>query len=222
VTSICCPNTTVDSLGSTTGGTEADTRNVVVVGILFSTLCHLLSVLVLYRLLTISLDSRHRHQVAFVAAALHVLSPASLFLSAPYAEALFSLLNLTGMLHYAQSRNIARVARPSAWEDAYKLSSGICFGVATLMRSNGLLSGLILLFDVARYVPRAVSMRLAVHDVRRIIVTSVAGSFVALGSIWPQYFAYAEFCTSGNNAEIRPWCTRSVPSIYSWVQSHYW
>jgi len=193
-----------------------------VAGVLSSTLCHLLSVFVLYRLLVIILDSQHRHQVAFVGAILHALSPASLFLSAPYAEALFSLLNLAGMLHYAQSRSMARTEPPSIWEDAYKLSSGLCFGAATLMRSTGLLSGLVLLFDVARYGPRVVSMRLAVHDVRRIIVTSVAGSFVALGFIWPQSLAYAEFCTSGNNLETRPWCTRTVPSIYSWVQSHYW
>lgn len=207
---------------SIVGLTEANAQHFVLTGVVFSTLCHLLSVLVLYRLLLASLESKHKHQVAFIGAALHTLSPASLFLSAPYAEALFSLLNLTGMLLYAQSRSLAEPEFPTVREDLYKMGSGICFGAATLMRSNGLLSGLVLLFDVARYVPSIVSMRLAVHDVRRIIVTSVAGSFVAAGFIWPQYLAYVEFCTSGDDHKTRSWCTRRIPSIYTWVQSHYW
>jgi phosphatidylinositol glycan class V len=205
-----------------TRNVEPDLRQYLLAGVAVSNLCHFLSVLVLYRLLTVSLGSRQRYQIAFVGAVLHVLSPASLFLSAPYAEAPFSLLNLTGMLHYALSKEKARDGVPSAREDAYKLSSGIFFGAATLMRSNGLLSGLVLLYDVARYLPQLVSMRLTAHDVRRIIVTCVAGGFVALGFVWPQYLAYAEFCTVDDGLESRPWCTRSLPSIYSWVQSHYW
>lgn len=153
---------------------------------------------------------------------LHVVTPASLVLSAPYAEALFSLLNLTGMLLYAQSKPKAEGQPPSLQEDALKLGSGILFAVATMMRSNGLLSGLILLYDVARYLPRIVSMQLTVHDMRRIVVTSVAGCFIALGFVFPQYLAYEEFCTGSSNSETALWCKRTIPSVYSWVQSHYW
>ncbi|KAF2830604.1 GPI mannosyltransferase 2 [Ophiobolus disseminans] len=207
-------------------GTSVDAdpqlQRCIVAGIAVSNFCHFLSVLVLYRLLTISLRSPQRYQIAYVGAVLHVLTPASLFLSAPYAEALFSLLNLTGMLHYAQSRTIAQDALPNIWEDAYKLSAGVLFGLATLMRSNGLLSGFVLLYDVARYLPEVVSMRLTAHDLRRIIVTCVSGSFVALGFVWPQYLAYAEFCAPNREPQGRLWCMSTVPSIYSWVQSHYW
>jgi phosphatidylinositol glycan class V len=190
-----------------------------VAGIAMSNACHLLSVIALYQLLTITMESRLRHQIAFIAANLHIMTSASLFLSAPYTEAPFSLLNLTGMLLYAQARAIARTRPSNAREDAYKLGSGILFASSTFLRSNGLLSGLILLCDVARYLPRVVSMQLTVHDARRIIVTCMSGVIVASGYVWPQYLAYTQFCTEDHGP---PWCKKTVPSIYSWVQSHYW
>ena len=152
---------------------------------------------------------------------LHILTPASLFLSAPYAESLFSLLNLTGMLCYAESRSAARSSPVSLQEVVYRFSSGLMFAAATTIRSNGLLSGLVLLYDVARYAPQLFSMRLSMHDIFRIIVTCASGSLIALGFVAPQYLAYLNFCRTSNSV-ARPWCERSVPSIYSWVQSHYW
>jgi phosphatidylinositol glycan class V len=209
----------IDSKVNLTGTQELGLRRYIVAGIVMSNACHLLSVIALYQLLTIITGSRLRHQIAFVAANLHIMTTASLFLSAPYTEAPFSLLNLTGMLLYAQSRALARTRSSSAREDAYKLGSGILFASGTLLRSNGLLSGLILLCDVARYLPRVVSMQLTVHDVRRIVVTCMSGVIVALGYVWPQYLAYTQFCTGDYGPS---WCEKTVPSIYSWVQSHYW
>jgi phosphatidylinositol glycan class V len=42
---------------------------------------------------------------------------------------------------------------------------------------------------------------------------------VGIGFAAPQVVAYIEYCTGGKS---RPWCTRLIPSIYSWVQDHYW
>jgi phosphatidylinositol glycan class V len=205
-----------------TGIPEFGLWRYIVAGIVLSNACHLLSVLVLYQLLTITVGSGLRHQIAFIGAILHVMTSASLFLCAPYTEAPFSLLNLAGMLLYVQSRALARTRPCSAREDAYKLGSGIAFAFGTLMRSNGLLSGLILLYDVARYLPRVVSMQITAHDVRRVAVTCMSGVMVALGYAWPQYLAYTEFCTGDGALDGPPWCNKNVPSIYSWVQSHYW
>jgi phosphatidylinositol glycan class V len=141
---------------------------------------------------------------------------------APYAEAMFSFLNFTGMFLYAHSRRLAQGRGPSALEDICKLGSGLLFAFAALVRSNGLLSGSIFLYDVARYVTRVTSAQLSIFDVRRIIVSCLAGVFVALGFVGPQYVAYKEFCNQESDIEIRPWCEKSLPSIYSWVQSHYW
>ena len=35
----------------------------------------------------------------------------------------------------------------------------------------------------------------------------------------PQAEGYLQYCTGGNT---RPWCNRWLPSIYAWVQEHYW
>jgi len=191
-------------------------------GVVVSNVCHLLSVLVLYRLLTLVLELQRRQIIPFIAAVLHILTPASLFMCAPYAESMFSFLNFTGMLFYAQSRTMAETAKSSFGEDLLKISSGLFFAFAALLRSNGLLSGTIFLYDVARYLPRLKSAQLSVHDARRVIVTCVAGVLIAMGFIGPQYLAYVEFCYRDNGTGIRPWCEKRLPSIYSWVQSHYW
>lgn len=191
-------------------------------GIVISTTCHLLSVLVLHRLLTLVTGVRRQQtRIPFVASVLHILTPASLFLSAPYAESLFSLLNLTGMLCYAESKVATTPSSVSIREVTLKLGSGALFAVATTIRSNGLLSGLILLYDVARYLPYLLSMGSNVHDICRVVVTCVSGALIALGFVGPQYSAYLDFCSTSDSAS-RPWCQRSIPSIYSWVQSHYW
>ncbi|UPX15343.1 ER membrane glycoprotein subunit of the GPI transamidase complex-like protein [Ascochyta rabiei] len=204
------------------GTSEGSLWYYITTGIIVSTVCHCFSVLVLYKLLTLLTGAgRQQSRVPFVASVLHIFTPASLFLSSPYAEALFSLLNLTGMLCYAESRAAANRASINTREVAHKLGSGLLFAMATAIRSNGLLSGLILLYDVARYLPQLFSMRIKVQDVCRVIVTCASGALIAIGFVGPQYLAYLDFCGTGNST-VRPWCKKSIPSIYSWVQSHYW
>jgi phosphatidylinositol glycan class V len=125
------------------------------------------------------------------------------------------------MLLYAQAKlkTMADAQTASVKQDIRMLSSGLFFAVATLMRSNGLLSGSIFLYDVATYLPRTVSAQLSLSDIRRITVSCAAGTMIGLGFIGPQYLAYARFCSG---EESRPWCEKTPPSIYSWVQSHYW
>lgn len=191
-------------------------------GLIISNVCHLLSVLVLYRLSALVLEPQQQRNVSFVAAVLHILTPASLFMCAPYAEAMFSFLNFTGMLLYVHSRTLAQGREHSALEDICKLGCGLFFAAAALTRSNGLLSGSILFYDVARYVPRILSTQLRWLDTRRIIVSCLSGFLIALGFVGPQYVAYKEFCYRESGTEPRPWCEKTFPSIYSWVQSHYW
>jgi phosphatidylinositol glycan class V len=205
-----------------TGNIQTSLHYYVLAGIIISNVCHLLSVLVLYRLLTLVVEPQRRQIIPFLATVLHILTPASLFMCAPYAEAPFSLLNFAGMLLYAQSQALAETGMSSVQEDLQKLGSGLCFAAATLMRSNGLLSGVVLLYDVARYLPLIVSAQFSIHDVRRATVTCVAGGLIALAFLGPQVLAYAEFCNRDSGSGTRPWCDKNFPSIYSWVQSHYW
>jgi phosphatidylinositol glycan class V len=142
---------------------------------------------VLYRLVLLLLVPQHslhskatlpasaRRNLAFLSAALHVLSPAGVFLSAPYAEASFSLFSFLGCYCYVSSWLVRRSDSSSSddlWKkksagrthqrslslagsglinwilvDFWTVGAGICFGVATLLRSNGIFYGMIFAYD---------------------------------------------------------------------------
>ncbi|KAF4537946.1 GPI mannosyltransferase 2-like protein [Lasiodiplodia theobromae] len=149
--------------------------------------------LVLYQLATLLFPGPTLRKTAFLTATLHVLSPAGLFLSAPYGEALFSLLNFSGMLCYAYAR--VRLNGHAAYFLCI-LASGLCFGLATMVRTNGLLSGLILLYDVFRSLPGLLGPNRAIVDTFvRLTGAILAGFMVASGLIIPQLVAYQQYCT---------------------------
>ena len=193
-------------------------------GILISHVFHLLAVRVLYKLVYELIPSTfaRKSQLAFLTACLHVFSPAGLFLSAPFGESVFAFLNFMGMLTYLR----ATQARPSSslntggQEGYWLVTSGAWFGLASLIRSNGLLSGLLFLWDVIEVLPRLkhIWKRNAVQRTR-LYNTVIAGSIIGLAYVAPQFYAYVHFCTGGST---RPWCSSWPPSIYNFVQSHYW
>ncbi|KAJ0110133.1 hypothetical protein J7T55_000565 [Diaporthe amygdali] len=193
------------------------------VGVVFSNACHLLSVLVLYQLgLQIWKDSRW----ALAAALLHVLSPAGLFLSAPYAESACSLLSFTGWLLLVKSCVKTGTSVSSLPRDALTLLAGLAFGLATYFRTNGLLNGAPLAFDFLwtfYQLTEDLDFRKTPDYIRRLVVLGIAGLTVAAGSVLPQYVAYQTYCSSTSaTSETRPWCTHLVPSIYNFVQKQYW
>jgi phosphatidylinositol glycan class V len=152
-----------------------------------------------------------------VAALLHIISPAGLFLSAPYAESSFALLSFTGYLLFALS---CRAEQRPWCRDLYTVSAGILFGLATAFRSNGILNGIPFAWEVLRHLPR-LSQR-PTDTLRRLLALGVGGVFVAAGSLGPQAVAYLRFCSGTSAAPPRPWCQGYLPSIYTFVQQHYW
>jgi phosphatidylinositol glycan class V len=92
------------------------------------------------------------------------------------------------------------------------------FAISTLTRSNGLLHGTIFLIDAFLTLRTLLVTRKAI-DLFHLLGIIIAGSLIALAFALPQAIAYTEFCTASNS---RPWCTRTLPSIYFWVQKHYW
>lgn len=174
---------------------------------------HLLSALVLNSLGQLVLGDA---KLALVGALLHVLSPAGLFLSAPYAEATFSLLSFAGYLVYAKSC----LAQRPATRDVQLILAGVLFGLATTFRSNGILNGIPFAYEFYQQV--WVLSRRPVDAVRRLVVLGIGGLCVALGSIIPQFIAYQRFCTDPSATQLRPWCGSMLMSIYAFVQVHYW
>ncbi|RMY89391.1 hypothetical protein D0861_04285 [Hortaea werneckii] len=164
-----------------------------------------------------------KRQLAFTTACLHVFSPAGLFLSAPYAESAFAFLSFLGCYCYVK----AIENRYHRFADAYQLdacwtvAAGLSFGLATTMRTNGLLNGIIFAWDIYLVLPRLphILRNRDGEEITRLCATLIAGTFIAIGFMLPQVVAYNEYCTNGNT---RPWCTALPPSIYSFVQKEYW
>ncbi|KAL9121889.1 MAG: hypothetical protein Q9187_001556 [Circinaria calcarea] len=195
-----------------------------VAGIAIAHICHLLSVFMLYNLskmvLQPSLDGKAA-KMSFISACLHIISPAGMFLSAPYAESPFCLLQFSGYYFYAMSGQ-AHIRDAPGFRDLYVITAGCLLGLATTLRSNGLMGGLIFAYDAVQNTMTLFCKDKSIASLQKLLVTALAGSLVGLGAVAPQYLAYQEFCTSRQIGESRAWCSSLVPSIYAWVQSHYW
>ncbi|OGM42712.1 GPI mannosyltransferase 2 [Aspergillus bombycis] len=186
-----------------------------------SHIAHYLSMLAIYGL-SINIfghGTTSGRLVSFLAAALHIICPAGAFLSAPYGESLFSFLNITGYYLYASSLLDANTGKRAS-SDAKMLLAAALFSIATAVRSNGILSGALFAYDALLQLHKIIFQGISGGNVLRLGVIVVSGCVVALGLIVPQWIAYTAFCMSGE--PLRPWCEQLIPSIYGWVQVHYW
>ncbi len=226
----------VTPTASTSGGGDPSSSALteVLVGIIVANLSHFLSAIALYRL-GLLVWRGHPAQgpaLSLVAAILHVISPAGLFLTAPYAESSCALLTFTGYLLYA--RSCLASCSSAAARDGYVILAGVSFGLATAFRSNAILNGIPFAWEVLQLLPRLASGVFGrggerpaadsiVNAVRRLVALGVGGVAVAAGSVIPQAVAYQRFCADPLGAEPRrPWCQGYLPSIYTFVQGHYW
>jgi phosphatidylinositol glycan class V len=182
------------------------------IGIFVANMSHFLSALVLYKLgLTVSKKSR----VSLVAAVLHILSPAGLFLSAPYSESTYALLSFLGYLFFAKA---VLSEKRTAAHDVSLVASGLWFAFAVNFRSNGTLNGIPFAIELFRELSRQPTL----NSIRRRLALLAGGSAIVLGFLIPQVAAYWTYCYNVLEPEVRPWCARRLPSIYSFVQEHYW
>ena len=190
----------------------------VAVAIVLSHVAHLLAVLLLF---TLSDHVMRNTTTALVAACLHIFSPAGAFLSAPYAESLFAFLQFAGFtLYFSGLRD--SWAQALLLRDIKILISGLMFGMATIVRSNGILSGLPLFADFALVVISMVRSGTSAKRFRILAILGIAGCMIAVGAILPQYVAYTEYCQGTLRHERRPWCGAWPPSVFAFVQTHYW
>lgn len=159
---------------------------------------------------------------AVLAATLHVISPAGVFLSAPYAESPFSFLNFAGFFLYARSCQRRSSGRDGTG-NLLLAASGIMFCLACTFRSNGLLSGLVFCYEAIDSTVALSQRQDLGANLWRLFAAFLAGSLMALGPITVQYLAYTKYCVNIENFDDRrSWCSKWVPSIYTWVQEYYW
>ncbi|PLB55045.1 DUF409 domain protein [Aspergillus steynii IBT 23096] len=197
------------------------TAGIAVVAVALSHLVHYLSVLALYRLSinVFGQETTTQRLICFLSAALHIISPAGAFLSAPYGEPVFSFLNIAGLYIYSSSVLDSNTGSPVS-RNAKLLLSGLVFSAATVVRSNGVLSGFLFAYDALLLLQGFLSRGVSVDAVVHLGVVITSGCILSLGFVVPQVFAYMQYCMPEDVS--RPWCQRFVPSIYGWVQEHYW
>jgi len=191
-----------------------DPRTAALLSILVATTSHLLAVLTLYKLTDKLFPER---RIAFLTALLHIFSPAGLFLAAPCAESLFAFLTFAGLLVYAHGCYRHGVAR-----GLHVVLTGGLLGLATACRSNGILNGVIFAVEAAVGLLQ-LARRPSLGGALSLLPVMVGGLLVGAGSAVPQWVAYRRYCVETDaGSSGREWCARRIPSIYNFVQSHYW
>ena len=185
------------------------------IAIVVAHITHLLAVLVFYQLSIVLFGNQ---KLAFVSGVLHILSPAGLFLSAPYAESPFAFFTMLGNLLFA----CAIKSQNSIARSGMITTAGFVFGVSCLLRSNGVASGL--LFAVqAIYSFLGFIKKPNISGILDLGSVIMGGMLVASGTIAPQIVAWNRYCSPSLASEaLRPWCSSTVPSIFTYVQEKYW
>lgn len=166
--------------------------------ICLSIMNHYLSVLLLYKLTKMIFPGKKR--MARATASLYILSPAGIFLIAGYSESTFALLSLIGM--YLRERKL--------W-----VFSGMVFAISCGIRGNGVLWGLVFLYDLVDYAAHKVNEQK--NWCKSIISILIGGSFIGITVLGLQILPFLTYCP-----ERGEWCNNMIPSIFGYVQSKYW
>ncbi|RGP71389.1 gpi mannosyltransferase 2 [Fusarium sporotrichioides] len=183
------------------------------VAIAISHVSHLVAVLALYKLTIVLCNDR---KLAYLASVVHVLSPAGLFISAPYAESPFACMSFIGNLLYATS---LKNSPDSLKRNVAVVGAGLSYGVSCTLRSNGLFGGVLLAVEAVKCL-LAIRDGFTISKVLRLIAPVIGGILVAVGFVAPQVLAWMRYCNG--HGEQRPWCASRIPSIYTFVQAEYW
>ncbi|GJJ70509.1 GPI mannosyltransferase 2 [Entomortierella parvispora] len=179
-----------------------DTQILVLAGVLVANASFIVATVQLYRL---SSKLFGQEKFAFTSAILYAFSPSGIFMSAVYAESLFAALSFTGMV-FAADKNY--------------LLAAIAWSLSSTARSNGVLYAGFFIYDLV------VQMDLQKPVLRNTFSVVKAMVFCLIswtGFITVQLYGYALYCSGEiSSLDVRPWCSRSIPLLYSFVQEFYW
>ncbi|XP_075408960.1 GPI alpha-1,6-mannosyltransferase 2 isoform X2 [Tenrec ecaudatus] len=170
----------------------------------------------------------HSPRQAFFTALLFCLSPANVFLAAGYSEALFALLTFSAM---------GQLERSQSW------TSGLLFALATGVRANGLVNIGFLVYAQCQSFFSSLRVKSPLRQLIKLIASVFLTVFtLGLPFVLFQYYAYTQFCLPASVQPIPkpllqlaldkgyrtadgnepPWCSWTLPLIYSYIQDVYW
>lgn len=161
------------------------------------------------------------NRTRFITCLIYALSPAGIFLSAPYTESLFAFCNLAGSYLYLLWLRSTKTSE-HVFSTLLLPLVGISFGLATFVRSNGILSGILFAVDALQTLRDVLRDGLSLRIATKLLSICCGGLIIAVGMIVPQYVAYKEYCLQIATRDRRSWCSNTVPAIFTFAQAHYW
>ena len=199
------------------------------ISILVNFISHIVAVCIL-QLLTKKLLSRTpskpsiRDSYVVITTLAFIFNPANIFMMSSYTESLFVVVQFTICL---------------ALECGYFKVAAFFVGISPLIRSNGLLNIIFLIYFYLKHIVHSNRLdRLGnigeclkpsqfLHTIRSTYKQFIVLIVLLILSITPfviwQCHIYNTFCTIGRIATSKDhWCNQAVPLSYSYVQSHYW
>ncbi|MBW0518724.1 hypothetical protein O181_058439 [Austropuccinia psidii MF-1] len=153
---------------------------------------------------------------------LHIFSPSPSTQVVPYTEPFYAFFSFLASYRYARLSNPSSSKRFHA-----KLTIAIFAAIATTLRSIGIIQASFWISDWLDNSKKLTSNKFKNPKKRLfdMIINSIQTFILVLITSGPflldQYLGYREFCMVEFQL-VRPWCSNLIPSIYNFVQSHYW
>jgi phosphatidylinositol glycan class V len=186
-----------------TGITTLLSQTSIITTSLLAATASITSTLILYQL---TLHLSHSASYSALVSLLHLFSPSPSTQVVPYTEPFYALFSF------------AAIYRLETKQDSYWLAA-ILTGLATSFRSIGVIQCLLWIPQWTHHLKQLIHHP---YSLIRFISTSFKTLLLALITcapfIYDQYSAYKHYCYQSP----RPWCSNRIPSIYTFVQSHYW
>ncbi|KAG0309283.1 hypothetical protein BGZ98_003885 [Dissophora globulifera] len=177
-------------------------QSLVLAGVLVAHVSFVAAAVQLYRL-TYKLFGLEKF--AFLSAMVYVLTPSGIFMSAINAESLFSALTFTGMIFAAERRY---------------LLAAITWSLSSTARSNGILYAGFFVYDL---VIQMDPQKPLIHKLFMLVKTGLLCLISWSGFFAVQAYGYALYCSGQfSGLDVRPWCSKPIPLMYSFVQEFYW
>lgn len=199
------------------------TTSAVITGVLLSHITHWLAAVQLWFLTRrlVDVGKNPNSLIPFRTVALYIISPAGVFLSTPYSESLFAFLSMSGYLGYVYAVHHFNHTR-ALLGSTLMIAAGLVFGLGTIVRGNGVLAGVTYLLEAAATAYALLTQDFTLSRLLRLSATVAGGLLIGVGVVVPQSIAFTEYCAGRPPGDRRPWCNDAIPSIFAWVQSHYW